>query len=403
MAQISLKSSMGGGGVEIGQAISMSSLLQLVHTTGSGETYLRAGYAIQGEEATYPAAYSVCGFKYLTSTVKGTYNAGSQPASFRATMSNGVMVRRSSTNVYMVEVSTDYGASWILRSTGLATSASILDIATDGTGTWLCVASTGIIKSTDNGTTWTVVLTRSFPASGAIDYDPALGQFVAMYVNTTSLGWSTSTDKGVTWSAAATVTIPNIGAVVTGRIVNGFFIIVGSTGIVRSSNTLVRTWAASITGLSSNTFAGQMSYVCYDGTRIVIGSSPTLFYVSTNGGANFSGFNPATTFKKFDPTGYTGVIQDNCKGGFILVSSGATPFQYTEDFSHCYSMPSYYQYTTAYQSIINDYATQKVYEISLNYVNAYIYTTYELVFNVNTIGLPFDNPVAGSVNYLRIK
>lgn len=98
--------------------------------------------------------------------------------------------------------STDGGITWSAITSGFGSGAYILNIATDGAGTWMAISGNQIRRSTDDGVTWSGV-TAGF--SSAI-YSIAYGDGVWIAVGTQ---WRRSTDDGVTWSAITD--IPDFG------------------------------------------------------------------------------------------------------------------------------------------------------------------------------------------------
>jgi hypothetical protein len=161
-----------------------------------------------------------------------------------------------------------------------------------GNGVWVAVAKTtsttaGIARSTDGGATWSFVTTTAPAGSGWNDVAYGNGIWVAA-VNSSSTTASVaySTDNALTWSFATLSDAVGKESISYG---NGFFLMPGSGGVLRSSNgstwTLVTTTSMYRTGYGNGVWIGCVS-----------SGSGTAVYKSTDDGLTWSTINTGLVF-----------------------------------------------------------------------------------------------------------
>lgn len=192
----------------------------------------------------------------------------------------------------MYIVKTSNGTSWATAQMSTLNEES-LGIATDKAGVWCVIGANGtILRSTNNGTSFTSVRTAASSSGVGICTDRA-GNWLAVTADRTVLR---STDNGATWSTATS--IPGTGSLgfaakllETDR--NGTWML-ALTGIQESGLIGYRTadFGTSWSEVYSFLTSGSISFLWFDGDGVwsatAPASSPPTALVSTDNAISFS-------------------------------------------------------------------------------------------------------------------
>jgi hypothetical protein len=97
--------------------------------------------------------------------------------------------------------STNDGVSWSQPSNPAGAGYYLNDAANDGGNNWLAVSLNRILKSTDNGATWTDLGTKTPPWGGGVSWYQIATDGNGMWVKAGQNGWvGSSTNLGSTWA-----------------------------------------------------------------------------------------------------------------------------------------------------------------------------------------------------------
>lgn len=160
MAIADLKKVLGGGGVLVGQTISLSAICPVRYETITGEIFLRSGF-IESDTTKFDTEF--------WSNSKGVYLLSSKvidgdgdlilcPVYAQSSDGNTLVVVGNKTSNNVSYKSSDGGLTWTTANT-FASGAGINSISTNGSSQYIVVlsnSSNNIMKS-DNGTSWNFV------------------------------------------------------------------------------------------------------------------------------------------------------------------------------------------------------------------------------------------------------
>lgn len=220
--------------------------------------------------------------------------------------------------------STDNGETWTVIPGVLPASQSGKCIATDRKGVWCIGHSNGGVRSTDNGLTWGV---GGVGQASSIDTD-GLGTWIATRGGSSQI--NKSLDNGVTWTGS-TVSSNYLYAVCTDR--KGVWVVAGIEGAMRRSADNGLTWSpVTLSSATSEVVAGCPKAIATDGEgRWVRVNSNTSISSSVDNGVTWQSAvgglttTPATAFTGVAASG-AGAFSAVGAGGAIITSrnSGAS-------------------------------------------------------------------------------
>lgn len=185
----------GGGGVGVGQGVILSSDLTQNTVTYNSQTFLRSGVLVnQSAYPSFPAALAPTSASYF-SNVTTSFGTSNTPLSV-ATNESGTWVAVGTTG--KVIRSTNDGITWNSVYVG-GTTVTLRTVATDNAGVWVLAGDSGTMyRSTDNGESWSSVTSAFY--SNAIYGVTTNGS--GTWLGVGQGGYVTrSTDNGATWSS----------------------------------------------------------------------------------------------------------------------------------------------------------------------------------------------------------
>jgi photosystem II stability/assembly factor-like uncharacterized protein len=291
-----------GSGIEwqarhkIGEAILTARDMDASYLPLSGSTYLQSAYPLLFAEVGLIGAVS--GDVWSQVLASGTV----APLSEVKRGKDGVLIGRILSNsLSQVLRSTDNGATWSVISysagaTGGSSTTAAYSIATDGKGVWILTGFSGaassytISRSTDNGLTWTSVRNAATTDAlfSACETD-SNGTWIATG-GTSSLVTIRSVDNGLTWTRPQNGVGSNSGYSVSCDKLGVW--IIGSLGAAWRSTDNGLTW------VSQSFPTGVMYAIANNGKGIWImvgaNSSTTPIYRSADNGLTWSVPNTGT-------------------------------------------------------------------------------------------------------------
>jgi len=209
-------------------------------------------------------------------TVSSTYGATAL-FSNAAGLFAGVTTQSGMTK-HGIIFSTNGGSTWSPRSTGVVASTihSFLD---NGSTLFALANGLGLYSTTDDGDTWTL------SSASAVGYDAQsqnLGMINGKLFASSSTGLLTSTNNGSSWTPTSPGFMPQ--AFYT----YGTKLFAGENGGIRVSTDEGATWNQTNTGLS-----GYLSTNCFgsNGGKLFAGLYSAGFFVSTDSGATWTAQN----------------------------------------------------------------------------------------------------------------
>lgn len=193
---------------------------------------------------------------------------GRTPDASYLSMNGGVYLQSAYPALFAVLglIGGEVGLTWSSIASGYT---SVLKIARGNNGTLVGITtlSNTVIRSTDNGATWTPINAGVVTYATDIDTDGNGKWIISLSTAVSTSGLRVSTDDGQTWTSPTTVTAPRAVIRYAG---NNIWLAGGGNSTVRSSDNGA-TWAAAGTSGSVNT--GSVMATDRNGTVVVYNSS----------------------------------------------------------------------------------------------------------------------------------
>ncbi|MDC7830310.1 MULTISPECIES: WD40/YVTN/BNR-like repeat-containing protein [Pseudomonas] len=225
-------------------------------------------------QASYPALFAKLGLLGTDTTnsfVTSSATPSTRPAPFSAFGKDGVLIVGDvdANNVPSFRRSTDLG----LTFTSVASPTGIMvAIATDGKGVWVVTTNgSRVIRSADNGLTWSIIETGVTGSGGRIATDKK-GTWFALTGN----AWGArSKDNGLTWQKVA---LPMAASVIATN-GTGIWLVGAGSGQARSTDNS-DTWAATpnSSGAYAMTYASGCFITAFQQTQGDGGSTNRYYY-----------------------------------------------------------------------------------------------------------------------------
>ena len=263
-------------------------------STNSGDTWQSIGGSAIAGAAHHllnngnTTIYVGVGTRGVYRTTDGGSSWSQQVGGFRAT-SNQAIATKSSGEILVagptdVFVSSDNGATWAPRSSGLGTHAqSIVTLGVTPAGSFLATSSQNatMFRSTNNGVNWSQVSPPAQIPGPFITFSPSviLGGGSGLY---------RSTNDGVNWARTSTTFLQTVNALI--RHSNGTVYVGASYGGVHASADTGKTWTPK--GLSGQDIR---SLVETASGAMLAAVNYTGIYRTTDGGTSWTPLSTTTT------------------------------------------------------------------------------------------------------------